>query len=64
MEKVIRAATISNNAATTKEFHYLMRYLAPAASRNPAIFKGEPLFHYLMRYLAPAASRNPVIFKG
>jgi hypothetical protein len=36
-----------------------MRYLAPAASRNPAIFKGEPLFHYLMRYLAPAAFQEP-----
>ncbi len=48
MEKVIRAATISNNAATTKEFHYLMRYLAPAASRNPAIFKGKTLFRIRM----------------
>jgi hypothetical protein len=40
MEKVIRTATISNNAATTKELHYLLRYLAPAACRNPAMFTG------------------------
>ncbi len=41
-----------------------MRYLAPAASRNPAIFKGKILFHYLICYLAPSNSRNPAIFKG
>ena len=48
MEKVIRAATISNNAATTKELHYLLRYLAPAACRNPAMFTGNKVGH---RYL-------------
>ena len=40
MEKVIRASTISNTMATTRELHYLLRFLAPAASRNQQIFTG------------------------
>jgi len=38
LEKVVRASTLSNNAVTTKELNYLLRFLAPAACRNPDIF--------------------------
>ncbi len=38
MEKVIRSATMSNNTPNTKEFHYMLRTLAPAASRCPEVF--------------------------
>lgn len=46
MEKVIRASTLSNNAATTKEIHYLLRFLAPAACRNPEIFTGGSFYSF------------------
>ena len=39
--QVVRSATLGNNAATTRELHYILRFLAPAAARNPAIFTGK-----------------------
>ena len=41
MLQVVRASTLSNNAVTTKELNYLLRFLAPAACRNPDIFAGK-----------------------
>ena len=38
MEKVIRSSTINSNASNTKELHYLLRMLAPAACRSPTLF--------------------------
>jgi E3 ubiquitin-protein ligase HUWE1 len=38
MEKVIRSSTINSSASNTKELHYLLRMLAPAACRSPALF--------------------------
>ena len=38
MEKVIRSSTINTNASNTKELHYLLRMLAPAACRSPDLF--------------------------
>ena len=38
MEKVIRSSTINSNASNTKELHYLLRMLAPAACRSPNLF--------------------------
>ena len=38
MEKVIRSSTINTNASNTKELHYLLRMLAPAACRSPNLF--------------------------
>ena len=38
MEKVIRSSTINSNASNTKELHYLLRVLAPAACRSPNLF--------------------------
>ena len=38
IEKVIRASTVSSNTYTTKELHYLLRVLAPAACRSPSMF--------------------------
>ncbi|XP_032797159.2 LOW QUALITY PROTEIN: E3 ubiquitin-protein ligase HUWE1 [Daphnia magna] len=38
MEKVIRAYTGPNAAPSTKEFHFLMRVLAPAACRDVQLF--------------------------
>ena len=38
IEKVIRASTVSSNSYTTKELHYLLRVLAPAACRSPSMF--------------------------
>ena len=38
MEKVLRAYTGPSAAPTTKEFHFLMRVLAPAACRDAQIF--------------------------
>ena len=44
IEKVVRSATLGNNAATTRELHYILRFLAPAAARNPGIFTGIIIF--------------------
>lgn len=38
MEKVVRSSTVNSNSSNTKEFHYLLRMLAPAACRAPDIF--------------------------
>ena len=38
IEKVIRSSTVSSNSYTTKELHYLLRVLAPAACRAPSMF--------------------------
>ena len=38
MEKVIRSSTMTTNASNTKELHYLLRMLAPAACRAPQMF--------------------------
>merc|ERR1719341_942765 len=38
MEKIIRSSAATSTAATTKELHYLLRSLAPAACRHPATF--------------------------
>ena len=38
MEKIIRSSAVTSTAATTKELHYLLRSLAPAACRHPATF--------------------------
>ena len=38
MEKIIRPSAATSTAATTKELHYLLRSLAPAACRHPATF--------------------------
>ncbi len=38
MEKVIRSSTINSSASNTKELHYLLRMLAPAACRSPSLF--------------------------
>merc|ERR1712038_32621 len=38
IEKVIRASTASSSSYTTKELHYLLRVLAPAACRSPQMF--------------------------
>lgn len=38
IEKVIRASTASSSSYTTKELHYLLRVLAPAACRSPYMF--------------------------
>ena len=35
MEKIIRSSTASGTSPTTKELHYLLRSLAPAACRDP-----------------------------
>merc|ERR1719187_14784 len=38
MEKIIRSSAATSTAATTKELHYLLRSLAPAACRHPPTF--------------------------
>ncbi len=38
MEKAIRSSTVNSNSSNTKELHYLLRMLAPAACRSPEIF--------------------------
>ena len=38
MEKIIRSSVSPTTAATTKELHYLLRSLAPAACRQPETF--------------------------
>ena len=38
MEKIIRSSAGASTAATTKELHYLLRSLAPAACRQPETF--------------------------
>merc|ERR1719270_2663383 len=38
MEKIIRSSAATSTAATTKELHYLLRSLAPAACRDPPTF--------------------------
>jgi len=38
MEKVIRSSTANSNSTTTKELHYLLRVLAPAACRTSPVF--------------------------
>jgi len=38
MEKIIRSSAATSTAATTKELHYLLRSLAPAACRQPDTF--------------------------
>ncbi len=38
MEKVVRSATMSSNSPNTKELHYMLRTLAPAACRSPEVF--------------------------
>ena len=38
MEKVVRSATTSSNSPNTKELHYMLRTLAPAACRSPEVF--------------------------
>ena len=38
MEKIIRGSAASSNSPTTKELHYMLRSLAPAACREPTTF--------------------------
>ena len=38
MEKIIRVSAATSNSPTTKELHYMLRSLAPAACREPATF--------------------------
>ena len=38
MEKIIRSSTATGTSPTTKELHYLLRSLAPAACRDPETF--------------------------
>ncbi len=39
MEKVVRSSTANSNSTTTKELHYLLRVLAPAACRTSNVFE-------------------------
>ena len=38
MEKVIRSSTVNSSSSNTKELHYLLACLAPAACRSPQLF--------------------------
>ena len=38
MEKVVRSSTANSSSTTTKELHYLLRVLAPAACRTSTVF--------------------------
>ena len=38
LEKVVRGSTVQSNQYSTKELHYLLRMLAPAACRAPQMF--------------------------
>merc|ERR1719266_2985969 len=38
MEKVIRSSTVNSSSSNTKELHYLLACLAPAACRSPKLF--------------------------
>jgi E3 ubiquitin-protein ligase HUWE1 len=38
MEKVVRSQSMNGNSANTKEIHYLLRVLGPAACRAPELF--------------------------
>ena len=38
MEKVVRSSTANSSSTTTKELHYLLRVLAPAACRTATLF--------------------------
>ncbi len=38
MEKVVRSSTANSSSVTTKELHYLLRVLAPAACRTSSLF--------------------------
>ena len=38
MEKIIRSSVATSNSANTKELHYMLRSLAPAACREPETF--------------------------
>ena len=37
LEKVVRGSTVQSNQYSTKELHYLLRMLAPAACRAPQV---------------------------
>ena len=44
MEKVIRSSTVNSSSSNTKELHYLLACLAPAACRSPQLFADPELF--------------------
>ena len=61
MEKIIRSSAWTSTAATTKELHYLLHSVAPAACRQPDTFTsvakdmlikmGEPLLTFALSLL-------------